>query len=87
LLETKLEASGVALPRERRLGEDLEFLRELELVDLRGTTNRAAYVLSIPLMGEWIERNIDYEDQRQKSVREREDARYIHLDDKNRGSD
>jgi type I restriction enzyme M protein len=79
LLETKLEESGIALPREDRLGDDIEFLRELELLDLRGTTRGSSYVLAIPLMGDWIRMNVDFEDQRQKAIRESEDAGYLDL--------
>ncbi|MCY3968488.1 MAG: N-6 DNA methylase [Acidobacteria bacterium] len=73
LLETKLEEHGIVLPRSDRFGRDLEFLRELELLELRGTTRGSAYALAIPLMAWWIGRNVDSEDQRQKAVRESED--------------
>ena len=69
LLETKLEECGVALPSGDRLGEDLEFLRELELLELQGS----AYTLAVPLMADWIRHNIDFEDQRQQAVRESEE--------------
>ena len=73
LLETKLEEHGIALPRDDRLGADLEFLRELELLELVGTTRGSAYTLAIPLMADWIRQNVDSEDQRQRAVRESED--------------
>ena len=73
LLETKLEECGIALPRSGRLGDDLEFLRELELLELDDTTRGSAYKLAVPLMAEWIQRNIDFEDQRQKATRESEE--------------
>ncbi|HYN36296.1 MAG TPA: N-6 DNA methylase [Actinomycetota bacterium] len=73
LLETKLEEYGIDLPRSDRLGEDLEFLRELELLELHGTSRGSAYKLTVPLMADWIGQNIDFEDQRQKAVRESEE--------------
>ncbi len=73
LLETKLEEYGIALPQEDRLGDDLEFLRELELLELQETARGSAYMLAVPLMAAWIRRNIDFEDQRQQAVRESEE--------------
>ena len=73
LLETKFEEYGVALPHGDRLGLDLEFLRELELLQLHGTTRGSAYVLAVPLMADWIRSNIDFEDLRQKAVHEGEE--------------
>ena len=72
LLEAKLEEFGIVLPRSDRLGEDLEFLCELELLRHQGTTRGSAYAIAIPLMAKWIRRNIDFEDQRQRAVRESE---------------
>lgn len=39
---------------------DLEFLRELELIELVGELGGGHYVLSIPLMGTWIEKQQDF---------------------------
>ncbi len=71
LLELKLEESGVAIPREESLGDDLEFLRELELLELRESPRGSAYVLAVPLMANWIGHNVDFEYQRRQAVRER----------------
>ena len=73
LLETKLEESGVIVPRGHRLGDDLEFLRELELVKLDNRTSESTYALAVPLMGMWIKSGIDFEDQRRRAVREGEE--------------
>ena len=73
LLETKLEECGIALPHGDRLGDDLEFLRELELLELQETARGSAYMLAVPLMAAWIRHNIDFEDQRQQAVRESEE--------------
>ena len=72
LLETKLEESGVIVPRRHRLGDDLESLRELELVRLDNRTSESAYTLAVPLMGMWIKGSIDFENQRRRAVREGE---------------
>ena len=72
LLETKLEEYGVALPISDRLGDDLEFLRELELLELQDTVQGSAYRLTVPLMADWIRHNIDFEDQRRQAVGENE---------------
>ncbi len=74
LLETRLVSDGVPLHRGERLGDDLEFLRELELLELQGTRGESAYRLAIPLMAAWMERNVDFEDQRRKAVEEFEKA-------------
>lgn len=73
LLEAKLEESGVIVPRGHRLGDDLEFLRELELVKLDNRTSESAYALTVPLMGMWIKSSIDFEHQRRRAVRESEE--------------
>ena len=70
LLETKLEEYDIALPPKDRLGDDLEFLRELELLKLQDTARGSAYVLAVPLMANWIRQNIDFENQRQQAAQE-----------------
>ena len=74
LLERRLGSDGVHLHRGERLGNDLEFLRELELLELQGTRGESAYRLAIPLMAAWMKRNVDFEDQRRKAVEEFEEA-------------
>ena len=39
---------------------DLEFLRELELIELIGNVSGGHYILAIPLMGIWIEKQQDF---------------------------
>ena len=55
------------------MGEDLESLRELELLEIQDTMGGSIYKFVVPLMEDWIGRNIDFEHQRQKAVRESED--------------
>lgn len=73
-LERNLRRHGVHLHRGERLGDDLEFLRELEMLELRGTRAGSAYQLAIPLMAAWIGRNEDFENQRRRAVEEFEEA-------------
>jgi type I restriction enzyme M protein len=70
LLEAKLEEFGIPVPQRERLGDDIEFLRELELLDLDSRTTVSAYHLAVPLLGEWIHRNVDFDDLRQKAIKE-----------------
>ena len=74
LLERSLGRHGVQLHRGERLGDDLEFLRELEMLELHGTRSGSSYRLAIPLMAAWIERNEDFENQRRRAVEEFEEA-------------
>src|SRR5512145_639260 len=39
---------------------DLEFLRELELINLVGDASGGYYTLAIPLMGAWIDKQQDF---------------------------
>ena len=73
LLETKVEEYGIAVPHGDSLGEDLESLRELELLELHETMVGSTYRFAVPLMEDWIGRNLDFEHQRQKAVRESEE--------------
>ena len=73
LLEAKVEEYGIAVPHGDNLGEDLESLRELELLQLQDSTGGTTYRFTVPLMEDWIGRNIDFEHQRQKAVRESEE--------------
>ena len=72
-LETKFEEFGVRVPQKRGLGEDLDFLRELELIEFHSTQGREAYSLSIPLMEKWIQRHVDFEDLKREAIRESEE--------------
>lgn len=70
LLEAKTEELGIQIPPGERLGDDIEFLRELELLDLDSQATITAYRITVPLLGEWIHRNVDFDDLRQKAVKE-----------------
>ncbi len=72
LIEAKLEEAGVEL-REEIVIADLEYLRELELVDLHGESSGAWYSLTTPMMGQWLDSQQDYEVLRSRARAEAED--------------
>lgn len=72
VIEAKLEEAGVEL-REEIVISDLEYLRELELVDLHGESSGAWYSLTIPMMGQWLDSQQDYEVLRSRARAEAED--------------
>ena len=72
VIEAKLEEAGVEL-REEVVIADLEYLRELELVDLHGESSGAWYSLTIPMMGQWLDSQQDYEVLRSRARAEAED--------------
>ena len=61
LIEAKLDEYRVSFPGPDALGEDIEFLRELELLELVPGAGRSDYRLGIPLMANWIRRHTDFE--------------------------
>jgi len=75
-LETKFEEFGICVPQKRGLGEDLDFLRELELIEFDSIQGRETYALSIPLMEKWIQRHVDFEDLKRVAIREAEETLY-----------
>jgi type I restriction enzyme M protein len=72
VIEAKLEEAGIEL-REEIIIADLEYLRELELVDLHGESTGAWYSLTIPMMGQWLDSQQDYEVLRSRARAEAED--------------
>jgi type I restriction enzyme M protein len=54
-----LVSHGIELDDETLIA-DLEFLRDLELIELVGESSGGHYILAIPLMGAWIERHQDF---------------------------
>lgn len=72
VIGAKLEEAGVEL-REEIVIADLEYLRELELVTLHGESSGAWYSLTIPMMGQWLDSQQDYEVLRSRARAEAED--------------
>ena len=69
LLENMLEARQVHLTADDLRG-DLEHLRELELMSLVEDGAYHVYQLAIPLMGLWIQRNVDSKELMKLAVQE-----------------
>jgi type I restriction enzyme M protein len=74
-LSTRLEADGVHVPRQTLLGDDLEYLRELELIELDKAYRGGTYRIAVPLLGLWIRTSIDFDD---AVARAREEALEAH---------
>ena len=70
-IQGKLGAYGIEV-REEMLIEDLDFLRELELIKFVADPG-GHYVPTIPLMGTWIERQQDFMALKRKAILETED--------------
>ncbi|MCA9630364.1 MAG: ATP-binding protein, partial [Myxococcales bacterium] len=75
LLYAKLEGHGVRVARESHLGDDLEYLRELELVEFDKAYRGGTYRVAVPLLGMWIRMSIDLDD---AVARAREEAQEAH---------
>jgi len=59
VIQERLISYGIEVDDESLIA-DIEFLRELELIELVGDTGGGYYVLSIPLMGSWIKKQQDF---------------------------
>ncbi|MBX3368594.1 MAG: N-6 DNA methylase [Phycisphaeraceae bacterium] len=70
LLEAKLAEQRIPLPKSDSLGEDLDVLRQLEVVSLNRTTQGSVYRLLVPLMAAWVRNNVDVADQMRRASRE-----------------
>jgi len=72
VIQERLFSHGIEVSDETLI-EDLEFLRELELIELVGEASGGHYVLAIPLMGTWIEKQQDFAAIKSKARLETED--------------
>jgi hypothetical protein len=63
---------GVILPDGDPLGDDLAFLRELEMIRFASEESSQSYALEVPLFGMWIDRTQDLEEVVAKSKIESE---------------
>ena len=72
LLTAKLESDGVEFGDAASLGDDLEQLRELEVLALDASEIAATYRISIPLLSRWMRRNIDADTHRRRAIVEGE---------------
>jgi type I restriction enzyme M protein len=72
VIEERLASHGIEI-KEETLIEDLESLRELELIKLAYEDSAGNYILAIPLMGIWIEKQHDFAAIKRKARLETED--------------
>ena len=71
LFVVELRKRGVPLRRVRALADDVQELRELELLDFDESYRKGTYRLAVPLMARWLQMNVDFDD---LVVRAREEA-------------
>lgn len=67
MIEDELDRSGVQFKRDELVGDELRKLIELELISME---KDGQYRLAVPLLALWIRNNKDFEDQRERAVRE-----------------
>jgi len=72
VIQEKLGSQGIEVDDDMLIA-DLEFLRELELITLVGESSGGHYVMNIPLMGRWIERQQDFAAVKSRARSETED--------------
>lgn len=72
IIQERLASHGIEI-RDETLIADLEHLQELELVKLVDGTSSGNYILSIPLMGIWIEKQHDFAALKRKARLDAED--------------
>jgi len=68
-----LEEAGIRLPRREQLGDDLNWICDLEFVSREANPSSAYYRLTVPLFGKWIHTCIDLNDLRLRAVAESEE--------------
>ena len=62
LFEVELRERGVPLRRVHDLADDVTELRELELLDFDESYRSGTYRLAVPLMAQWLQANVDFDD-------------------------
>ncbi|MBK6689478.1 MAG: N-6 DNA methylase [Deltaproteobacteria bacterium] len=75
LFSTQLESAGVHVDLDSQIGDDLEYLRELELIEFDKSYRGGTYRIAIPLLGMWIRMSIDFDG---AAARAREEAQEAH---------
>jgi type I restriction enzyme M protein len=70
LIAAALEEAGINLPRRERLGDDMDWLCDLELVSREAGESFSYYRLAVPLFGKWIRACIDFDDLKRRAVDE-----------------
>lgn len=74
LLEQTLAELKVPIPRSHRIADDLNFLREFEMIRLVGVPPNQHYEIVVPLFGRWIAEQEDFDDIVRLAIEEGENA-------------
>jgi type I restriction enzyme M protein len=74
LLSAQLEAAGVHVDLDSHIGDDLDYLRELELIEFDKAYRGGTYRIAVPLLGMWIRTSIDFDDAKARAREEVEEA-------------
>ena len=69
-IAASLEEAGIQLPRNERVGDDVDWLCDLELVCREAGESFSYYQLAVPLFGKWIRACIDFDDLTRRAVKE-----------------
>ncbi|BDU78151.1 type I restriction-modification system methyltransferase subunit [Mesoterricola sediminis] len=75
LFSAQLEALGVHVDLDSQIGDDLEYLRELELIEFDKAYRGGTYRIAVPLLGMWIRTSIDFDDAVARAREEAEESR------------
>lgn len=71
VLQERMATAGLQV-RDAELAKDLDFLKELELIDFRGKGSGSVYRLTIPLMGQWLDAQHDFDATLARALAEQE---------------
>ncbi len=74
LFSAQLEAAGVHVDLDSQIGDDLEYLRELELIEFDKAYRGGTYRIAVPLLGMWIRTSIDFDGAKARAREEAEEA-------------
>jgi type I restriction enzyme M protein len=69
-LVAKLEENGICIGNRNSISDDLEFLLELDLLELGRTDGKPVYRFGVPLFSQWLRKHIDEEDVMQQATKE-----------------
>ena len=70
-LQEAIDEYGVYIPRDESLEEDIETLRELELLEIdTSSPDSVVYAIAVPLLAEYIRKNTDFDVQCGLAVKE-----------------
>lgn len=74
LFSAQLEAAGVHVDLDSQIGDDLDYLRELELIEFDKAYRGGTYRIAVPLLGMWIRISIDFDGAKARAREEAEES-------------